>query len=225
MSSIIELKDVEKTYRLRGQNITALERLDLEIEEGDSVAILGPSGSGKSTLLHILSGLDVATHGEVIVLEKNIQKLNDKQLAEFRNTTIGFVFQDFRLIYERTAVENVMLPLLFHRPHISKKEIIRRSLLSLDSVGLKNRANHKPSQLSGGEQQRVAIARAIVTEPLILVADEPTGNLDQATGQVIMNLLKDLHKQRDTTLVMATHDAILAKLCNRSIKIIDGKVT
>lgn len=225
MPSIIEINNVEKSYRLRGREIVALRSIDLEIEEGESIAILGPSGSGKSTLLHLLSGLDGVTKGEIRVLDKNINKLDDKSLADFRNHTIGFVFQDFRLINERTALENVMLPLLFRRPHIVKKEIINLSMKALESIGLKKRARHRPGQLSGGEQQRVAIARAIVTKPRVLVADEPTGNLDQSTGQIILKLLQDLKDSHDTTLVMATHDALLAKSCDRTIEIIDGKIS
>lgn len=201
--------------------IKALDDVSFEIEAGEFVAIMGPSGSGKTTILSILGCLARPTSGEYLLGEQNVQSLNDKELAKLRNTKIGFVFQNFNLLSRFTALENVELPLIY--AGVSKKERIARSLKSLEEVGLVDRTGHLPNQLSGGEQQRVAIARALVNDSPIILADEPTGNLDSNSGKEIMRLLDKINK-KGNSIIMITHDQGIATHAYRRITLKDGKI-
>ena len=201
------------------QQVPALAGVDFKIEQGEFVSIMGPSGSGKSTLMNLLGCLDLPSSGIYRLENLNIQDLNPNQLAEVRNRRIGFVFQSFNLLPRATALENIELPLLYGRIPNSK-EI---SLQALDRVGLARRAKHKPTELSGGERQRVAIARALVNRPAIILADEPTGNLDSATGKEIMDLFKELNRE-GVTLILVTHEQGVAELTRRIIQMKDGKI-
>ena len=220
---MIEFQKVDRHYKLGGQAIRALDNVSLKIDEGDFASIMGPSGSGKSTFLNLIGGLDRPNKGIVLVDGVDLNKLSDKKLAKYRNKTVGFVFQSFNLQPIYSALENVMLPLYFAK--LKGKEKKKRAAAALKSVGLEKRMENRPSQLSGGEQQRVAIARALVTEPKILLADEPTGNVDSKIGKGIMGLLQKLNKEKKITIVMVTHDAEMAKYSDYSIKIKDGKIT
>jgi putative ABC transport system ATP-binding protein len=205
VTAIIEIRDVSRLYRRGADEIHALEHVSLEIERGKFAALMGPSGSGKSTLLNLLAGLDRPSSGSVTVAGKRLSDLSDDQLAQFRAAHIGFVFQFFNLIPVLNARANVELPLLL--THLKKDERRARAQKALDIVGLGARADHKPSELSGGEQQRVAIARAIVSDPEILVADEPTGDLDAKNAIEILKLLRELSSEFQKTIVMVTHDS------------------
>ena len=218
---MIKLKDIYKTYTLGGENITALNHIDLHIKEGDFVAIIGKSGSGKSTLLNVLGLLD-DYNGEYIIDGVNVSKFKSNQLAKTRNKKMGFIYQQFYLLPKLSAVENVALPLMYSG--YSNKESIAKAKKYLDMVGLGDKINNKPTQLSGGQQQRVAIARALVNEPKILFADEPTGALDTKTSRDIMDLLKKVWKEQGITVIMVTHDDALAKEANRIIRVNDGKI-
>lgn len=219
---MIEFKNVSRKYTLGGETIHALNNVSLNIAEGSFVAIMGPSGSGKSTFLNMIGGLDKPDKGSIFVNKTDLNKLRDKKLAAYRNQVVGFVFQNFNLQSIYTALENVMLPLYFSKKnHKNKKE---HAATALKIVGLEKRVKNKPGQLSGGEQQRVAIARALVGEPQILLTDEPTGNLDSKNGKIIMELLKDLNKQKNITIIMVTHDMEMAKYADRVIKLKDGKI-
>ncbi|HSX30315.1 MAG TPA: ABC transporter ATP-binding protein [Candidatus Saccharimonadales bacterium] len=222
MAAVIELKNLTKTYKLGDEIFNALDGIDCTIQAGEFVAITGPSGSGKSTLANIIGGLDKPTSGTVIVDGQDLSHVRDRQLSDYRNHHVGFVFQSFNLQGTQTALENVMLPLVFAR--MKGKERKARAKECLEAVGLGDRLKHKPSQLSGGQRQRVAIARALAVKPSIILADEPTGNLDSARGDEIMKLLKDLNKQ-GITLIIITHDTSIAKQAGRIINIKDGKVT
>lgn len=217
----IEIKGVSKTYQLGGEQVKALDNVSLTIKKGDFLAIVGPSGSGKSTLANIIGGLDTVGEGSVLVEGEDLAKLNDKKLSQYRNSHIGFVFQSFNLQPSYTAVENVMLPLVLGR--MGSKARYERAEECLKAVGLSDRKNHMPGQLSGGQRQRVAIARALANTPSIIVADEPTGNLDSARGAEIMELLVNLNKQ-GITLIIITHDLGIAKRAQRIISIHDGKL-
>ena len=219
MAAVIELKNVTKTYRLGDETLNALDGVSCTINSGEFVAITGPSGSGKSTLANIIGGLDRPTDGTVVVDGSNLSHVHDRQLSDYRNQHIGFVFQSFNLQGTQTALENVMLPLVFSR--MKPKDRKARAKECLESVGLGDRIKHKPSQLSGGQRQRVAIARALAVKPSIILADEPTGNLDSARGEEIMKLLRDLNKQ-GITLIIITHDMAIAKQADRVIQIKDG---
>jgi putative ABC transport system ATP-binding protein len=219
MSAVIELKNLTKTYRLGDETLNALDGVNCTIESGEFVAITGPSGSGKSTLANIIGGLDHPTGGTVVVDGSDLSHVRDRQLSDYRNHHIGFVFQSFNLQGTQTALENVMLPLVFSR--MKAKERKARAKECLEAVGLGDRIKHKPTQLSGGQRQRVAIARALAVKPSIILADEPTGNLDSARGEEIMKLLKDLNKQ-GITLIVITHDMSIAKQADRVIQIKDG---
>jgi putative ABC transport system ATP-binding protein len=202
---VIDLRDVSRVYRRGADEIHALNGVSLRIERGSFCAFMGPSGSGKSTLLHLIAGLDRASSGEVWVAEQRLDPLSEDQLARFRAQHVGIVFQFFNLIPVLNALENVELPLLLTR--LGKKERRERALRALRVVGLEDRATHAPSELSGGEQQRVAIARAIVTDPEIVVADEPTGDLDARNAEAVLELLRELRSQFGKTILMVTHDA------------------
>lgn len=222
MPAVISLKNVTKTYRLGDETLHALDTVDCTVETGEFVAITGPSGSGKSTLANIIGGLDRPTSGSVVIDGQDLSEVRDRQLSDYRNRHIGFVFQSFNLQGSQTALENVMLPLVFARMKPAERKA--RAKECLEAVGLGDRLKHKPSQLSGGQRQRVAIARALAVRPSIILADEPTGNLDSARGEEIMKLLKDLNKQ-GITLVVITHDMAIARQADRIIQMKDGKVT
>lgn len=207
--AIVQVRDVSKRFAREGFEVVALDHVSLDIEKGDFLALMGPSGSGKSTLLNLLAGIDRCTEGEVDVLGTNLARLSESQLAGWRNTHIGYIFQTFNLIPVLTAFENVELPLLLTK--LSKAERRRNVTTALELVGLADRMNHQPRQLSGGQEQRVAIARAIVTDPDLILADEPTGNLDARSGEEILNILATLNRELKKTIVMVTHDPHAAR--------------
>lgn len=220
---MIELREVWRLYYMGEETINALAGIDLEIGQGEFVSIVGPSGSGKSTLLHIIGGLDSPTKGSIIVDGQDLSKASDSELSSYRNKKVGFVFQTFNLQPTYNALENVALPLVFAKVPLPKRNQIARE--ALDTVGLGDRVRHKPSELSGGERQRVGIARALVNNPRILLADEPTGNLDSKARERIMELLTRLNKERGLTLVLVTHDLENARNANRMFQMHDGKLT
>lgn len=222
VDSIISVKGIERTYQLGEVKVAALKHIDLEVRKGEFLVILGPSGAGKTTLLNILGGIDTPTGGSVTVNNVNIEDYSEKQLSKFRRETVGWVFQFFNLIPSLTAVENVELALEMAR---DTDRMIERSQEALNLVGIGDKTNMFPSQLSGGEQQRVAIARAIVRRPEIVLADEPTGNLDWETGQTIVNLLKTLNSQEGITFVIVSHDISVTQVADRVIHIRDGEIT
>ncbi len=219
---MIELENVTKVYRLGQTKVLALDKINLNIEAGEMVAIMGPSGSGKSTLMAILGCLDIPTKGIYRLEGQPVEKLNENQLAQVRSKKVGFVFQQFNLLPRTNALENVMLPLLYDGVH--GKARVERARSALELVGLADRMHHHPNQLSGGEQQRVAIARALVNNPTILLADEPTGNLDTKTGEEIIGLFQRLHSEHGQTVVYVTHDAFIARHTQRIIRLVDGKI-
>jgi len=222
--TIIQTMDVTKVYGMGDVQVRALDRVSLQIEENEFVAVMGPSGSGKSTLMNILGCLDRPTSGRYILAGEEVSDLNKAQLAAIRNRRIGFVFQSYNLLPRAPALENVMLPLLYNRNgKMSDAEQKERALQVLDAVGLADRVHHQPQELSGGQVQRVAIARALVNEPVIILADEPTGNLDTSSGKEIMELLSELH-QRGSTIVMVTHDDEIAACAQRTIRFRDGRI-
>jgi putative ABC transport system ATP-binding protein len=221
---IICLQELRKTYQLGDNTVHALRGVSLDIEAGELVAITGPSGSGKSTLMHILGCLDRPTAGRMLLNGKDVSNLSRSELADIRNKQIGFVFQGFNLLPRTTAVENVEVPLLYSRPVVPAPERRRRALAALQSIGLGERAEHHPNQLSGGQQQRVAIARALVTNPAVILADEPTGNLDTATSIEVMQLLQDLREKRKITIILITHDPDIAAFGTRIIAVRDGSI-
>ncbi len=222
MQTAVELKNVTRIYKLGDEVLKALDSVTLTIAPGEFVAITGPSGSGKSTLANIIGGLDEPDGGSVTVAGMELAKARDKELSSYRNHTIGFVFQSFNLQATATALENVMLPLTLGRMH--KKERVARAEECLKAVGLGDRLRHKPTELSGGQRQRVAIARALANKPSIIIADEPTGNLDSERGKEIMAVLRDLN-QSGITLIIITHDVEVAKMAGRTLFIKDGHVT
>jgi putative ABC transport system ATP-binding protein len=219
---VIKLDNLKKTYQMGEETVRALSGIDLEIADGEFVAIIGPSGSGKSTLLHIIGGLDSPSSGSVIVDGRNLSHANDRELAQYRNQSIGFVFQSFHLHPTYDSLDNVALPLIFARVGAAQRK--KLALEALSDVGLAKRANHRPNQLSGGERQRVSIARALVTNPKILLADEPTGNLDTRTGELIIEMLTQLNRERNLTLIMVTHNLEIAQRANRIIFMADGYI-
>jgi putative ABC transport system ATP-binding protein len=222
---MIELQNVQKKYRTSDETIEALKNISLTIQDGEFVAIVGPSGSGKSTLLHLIAGLDKTTEGEITVNGKNLKKLSDKEISQYRNKEIGLVFQEFHLQPHLTLLENVEIPLMFSSGKKRKEATIQKKakeLLELVDVG--DRMNHRPSEISGGQKQRTCIAREIINKPQILLADEPTGNLDSITGKSIIDLLKKLHNKEKMTLIVVTHDRDIAQLADRIIEIKDGRL-
>jgi putative ABC transport system ATP-binding protein len=221
--SIIQLKSVSRIYKMGKENVTALDDVNLEIDEGEFVAIMGPSGSGKSTLANVIGGLDKINSGTLIVDNQELTKLNDKNLSEYRNKKIGFVFQAFNLIPTFTAQENVTLPLII--TGVSSKIRKEKAYECLKIVGLENRINHKPSELSGGERQRVSIARALINDPKIIIADEPTGNLDSKKSAEIISILKKLNTNKKITVIVITHDPNVAKEADRTLNMQDGDIT
>jgi putative ABC transport system ATP-binding protein len=218
-SPIIELKNITKVYRMGNEELRALDQISLCVDSGDFVSITGPSGSGKSTLMNIIGCLDVANEGEYLLNGLPITSYTEKGLTKVRRDLIGFVFQGFNLLNQLTALENIEMPMIYQR--ISLKERKERALDAIHRVGLEHRKDHKPSELSGGQQQRIAIARAIVTKPALILADEPTGNLDTKTGDEIIRIFKELHSEGNT-IVMVTHNPEIANLAERKIYILDG---
>lgn len=219
---LIRLTDITRTYLVGTQEVRALRSVSLSIYKNEFVALMGPSGSGKSTLMNLLGCLDTPTSGEYILNGQDVSKLNDNELAEIRNKEIGFVFQTFNLLPRSTALENVMLPQIYKG--VSKADRLVRGNEVIDNVGLTDRAHHKPNELSGGQRQRVAIARALVNKPSIILADEPTGNLDSTTSYEIMGLLETIHKLGNT-IILVTHEEDIALHAHRIIRLMDGKVS
>ncbi|WP_084955985.1 ABC transporter ATP-binding protein [Thermoactinospora rubra] len=220
--SALEAVDLVRTYRLDGVSVDALRGVTLTVEPGEFAAILGPSGSGKSTLMHLLGCLDRPTSGVLRVGGVEVAGLSDAELAELRNRTIGFVFQSFHLLARTSALENVALPLVYRG--VPRAERLARARAALESVGLGHRLDHRPSQMSGGEQQRVAIARALVGEPEVLLADEPTGNLDTRNGSEVMRILTSLNEERGVAVVLVTHEPEIAAHARRQIHVRDGLI-
>lgn len=219
--ALVELRDITKIYHLGGEEIRALDGVSLDIQQGDFCSIIGPSGSGKSTLMHILGCLDSPTSGTLKLDGLEIHNATPRQLAGIRNQKIGFVFQFFNLLPKLNVLQNVELPMIY--TGLGGKERRERALTALREVELDNRAKHRPSQLSGGQQQRVAIARALVNNPKILFADEPTGNLDSHTGELILDMLRRFHRE-GRTIILVTHDPEIAAMTPRKIEIRDGKI-
>ena len=223
--NIIKLKNINKTFYLTKKNkVEALKDINLEIKNGEFVAITGPSGSGKSTMLNLIGLLDIPDkdQGELIINNHNIEDLNNNKLANLRKQTIGFVFQTFNLLPKLSAWENVLLPMRYNKIKRNKRK--NRAQQLIENVGLEKRKKHRPAELSGGEKQRVAIARALSNEPKIILADEPTGNLDSKTGKEILDLLKDLNNKQKVTVIIVTHEQNIAEYADRIIKLHDGKI-
>ena len=218
---MIKLRNIEKVYRTTTLETLALSEFSMDVNHGEFVSVMGPSGCGKSTLLNIIGLLDTPTKGNVELDGKDVSHNNDKSIAQFRNSMIGFVFQSFHLISDLSVVDNVEIPLIYRKMSGSARR--KTALEALERVGLKSRVNHYPSQLSGGQQQRVAIARATVGNPKILLADEPTGNLDSTMGDEIVGILKSLNEVEKTTVVMVTHDMHFAEMTNRIVRLFDGR--
>jgi len=221
MEPIIELKGVHKDYFMGDSKIHAVEAVDLAIKRGNFVAIIGPSGSGKSTMMNLVGALDLASEGDIFLDNINIEHLHESELAQIRGKKIGFIFQTFNLIPTQTALENVMLPMIFQ--DISRAERIEKATRLLEEVNLGHRLKHLPPELSGGERQRVAIARALANDPEVILADEPTGNLDSKTGEEVIKLFEKLNKE-GKTIIMVTHDLNMAKHANKVYKLKDGMI-
>ena len=219
MGNVIEIRDIVRDFQLGQETVHVLKGIDLDIERGDYVAIMGPSGSGKSTLMNLLGCLDTPTSGSYNLNGKDVSKMSDDELADIRNKEIGFVFQTFNLLPRTTALDNVALPMVY--AGASKKERVARAEEVLNDVGLADRMDHRPNQLSGGQRQRVAVGRALVNKPSIILADEPTGNLDSKTGYEIMNLFDEIHKAGNT-VIMVTHEEDIAAHAKRVIRLRDG---
>ncbi|MEG0013920.1 MAG: ABC transporter ATP-binding protein [Cellulosilyticaceae bacterium] len=222
MEPIIEITNLKKVYKMGKEKITALDNINLQIEKGEICCLFGTSGSGKSTLLNMLAGLEKPTRGTIKIKGKNVEKLNEIQLADFRQKYIGFVFQSYNLIPSLTALENVSLPLIFQG--IPKKQRDKRAKEILEAVGLGTRLHHKPKEMSGGQQQRVSIARAFVNKPTILFADEPTGNLDTQTTLEVMDMITKIAKEYDQTLIIVSHDPEIADYAHKIITVRDGNI-
>lgn len=220
--SVIKLQDVWKIYRMGDSEVKALQGLELDVKEGEFLAIMGPSGSGKSTAVNMVGCLDVPTRGKIWLDGHDISEMDESELAQIRGKKIGFIFQQFNLIPTLTALENVALPIVFQ--NVPREERVRRATKLLEVVGLGNRVDHKPSELSGGQQQRVAIARALANNPEVILADEPTGNLDSRTGANVLEFLDKLHREEKKTIIMVTHDQNLAKIAERTEFLKDGKI-
>lgn len=225
MEKIIKLQNVSKVYKSGKLEVPALSNIDLDINKGEMIAITGPSGSGKSTLMNIIGLLDRPTSGEYFLNDTQIKlSMADRKQAILRSKNLGFVFQSFNLLPKLTAFENVLLP-SYYSKQFSKKESKERALGILDQVGLSKRVKHKPTEMSGGEKQRVAIARALMNDPEIILADEPTGNLDSKSGLAIIDILKKLREAEDRTVIVITHDPGITQECQRSVSLLDGRIT
>lgn len=220
---IIRLNQISKTYHLGEDIVKAVDKVSLEIYKKEYISILGSSGSGKSTLMHLIGLLESPTSGKITLQSKDISKLDDAQLSKIRNSTIGFVFQSFNLINKFTILENVLLPTLYAKTTLDFNPK-KRALNLLDKFGILNRKDFYPNKISGGQQQRVAIARALIMNPKIILADEPTGNLDSKTGPEILKLIEDLHREFDTTIIVVTHELAIAKRAKKNIYIKDGQI-
>ena len=220
--TLISLKRIYKIYNVGGEEVRALDGIDLDINENEYLAIMGPSGSGKSTLMNMVGCLDTPTSGIYEFEGEMVQVMDDSQLASIRNRKIGFVFQTFNLLPKATAQHNVEIPLVY--ANIRKRQRVEMASKALESVGLSDRSHHRPNELSGGQRQRVAIARALVNNPSIILADEPTGNLDSKSGHEIMNILDDLH-QEGNTIILVTHEDDIAQHAHRVIRLLDGEIT
>ena len=220
--TMIRVRDLYKIYRVGENRVRALNGVSFELYKGEFVAVVGTSGSGKSTLLNMMAGLEKPTKGEILIGRTHIERLSEKQLVAFRRENVGFIFQSYNLLPTMNAVENVALPLSFRG--VSRKERLKKALHYMKLVGVKDQAQHMPSQMSGGQQQRVGIARALVVDPKIIFADEPTGNLDSRTTMEVLRLMQRIVKERSQTLVMVTHDNNLASYADRRIRIVDGKI-
>ena len=223
MPVVVRLDNVVKTYSMGESEVHALRGISFEIEQGEFLSIMGPSGSGKSTCMNMIGCLDRPTSGIVEINGKETAKMTEKELAVLRNQTVGFVFQQYHLIPSMNVLENVMLPLKYQK--VEKNERVERAKKALEAVGLGDRLKHRPHELSGGQKQRVAIARAMITEPKILLADEPTGALDSSTGKQVMELFKTINREKGTTVIIVTHDPGIGASTQRCIKILDGQVT
>jgi putative ABC transport system ATP-binding protein len=217
---MIQLKNIEKVYRTSTIETVALNNINLEVAKGEFLSIMGPSGCGKSTLLNIIGLLDLPTNGNISIDEETVQGFSDNKLSKFRNQKLGFIFQSYHLINDLTVLDNVELPLLYR--NVTAAERRRLATEALAKVGLSNRMKHYPSQLSGGQRQRVAIARAVVGNPRIILADEPTGNLDSVMGNEVMEILENLNKNDGTTIIMVTHDENMARRTHRLVRLFDG---
>ena len=224
MNTVISVRKLSKVYQVGEIAVHALRGISLEIDAGEFVTVVGPSGSGKSTLMHILGCLDKPTSGEYLLEGKDVSKLSDDELSWIRNKQIGFVFQGFNLLARTSALENVELPLLYGGSDVSAAERRKRAMDALSAVGLADRAEHHPNQLSGGQQQRVAIARALLNHPAILMADEPTGNLDSRTSLEVMDIFQDLKEKRGITIVLITHEQQVAEYGSRIVSFKDGHI-
>jgi len=222
VTPLIHLKDIKKTYLMGKVPVSALRGIDMDISDGEMVAIMGPSGSGKTTLLNILGLLDAPSVGSYKLNGDEVAKLADRRRSQLRNKRFGFVFQVYNLLPRLTAVENVMIPLIYGA--VKKKDRRPRAAAAMEAVDLQDRMRHRPSELSGGEQQRVAIARALVNEPSVILADEPTGNLDSKSGAAIMDLIQQLHQDRKVTIVLVTHNTAVAERAERIVQLQDGEV-
>ena len=222
MSKVLRIENLHKSYRSGQAHLHILAGLELEVAEGEMIAITGASGAGKSTFLHLVGGMEKPDAGEILFQGKDITGLDRRELARFRNEKVGFVFQFHHLLPEFTSLENVMFPLLLRR--VKAQAAAAKALAFLDEVGLSGRAHHKPGELSGGEQQRVAVARALIGEPHLLLADEPTGNLDEHTSQTVFDLLLEIHRNRSLSSIVVTHNERLAKLCHRERRLSEGKL-
>jgi putative ABC transport system ATP-binding protein len=221
----IAVRDLTKTYEVGEIEVRALRGVTIEVPPGEFLSVTGPSGSGKSTFMHILGCLDRPTSGQYLLDSKDVSRLSRDELAAVRNRKIGFVFQGFNLLARTSALDNVELPLLYHHSGVGASERRKRAMAALEAVGLGDRAHHHPNQLSGGQQQRVAIARALVNSPALLLADEPTGNLDSRTAHDILSLLQSLNRDAGKTVILVTHDAALAHSCvQRSLTLLDGRI-
>ena len=221
--AIVELKNVSKDYMLGNTVVKALKGIELAIDNGEFVSIAGPSGSGKTTMLNLIGGVDVATQGDVIIDNQTTNKLSERQLTNLRLFKIGFIFQTFNLIAVLNIYNNIEFPLLLQKK-LSKNERHDRVMHFVQAVGLENHIDHKPFELSGGQRQRVAIARALITKPQIVLADEPTGNLDSKTGQKIIELMKEINQNEKTTFIFSTHDEKVMREANRVVKLVDGEI-
>ena len=222
MESVVSLHDVVRTYIMGDNEVRALRGVSFEIEQGEFVSIMGPSGSGKSTCMNMIGCLDRPTSGIVKINGRETAKMNEKELSILRNQTIGFVFQQYHLISSMNIIENVMLPLKYQKVERSKR--FEKAKAALEAVGLGERIHHKPHELSGGQKQRVAIARAMVTQPKILLADEPTGALDTETGKQVMEMFRKINSENNTTIIIVTHDPRIGESTKRCIRILDGQI-